>query len=31
VRAAARGEFPTPDIEEMLREIESGYVNGPRS
>jgi hypothetical protein len=31
VRAAARGEFPTADIDEMLREIESGYVNGPRS
>lgn len=26
VRAAARHEFPTADIEEMLGEIERGYV-----
>lgn len=25
VRAAARQEFPTADIEQMLQEIESGY------
>jgi len=31
VRAAARGEFPTAGVDEMLREIESGYTNGPRS
>jgi predicted transcriptional regulator len=31
VRSAARHEFPTADIEEMLREIEQGYLrNGNR-
>jgi hypothetical protein len=28
VRAAARYESPTTDIETMLREIESGYLSG---
>lgn len=28
VRAAARHAFPAPDIEQMLREIEGGYVGG---
>jgi hypothetical protein len=28
VRAAARHEFPTGDIEQMLREIERGYLFG---
>ena len=27
VRAAARHEFPTADIEQMLREIEQGYTH----
>jgi hypothetical protein len=27
VRAATRHSFPTADIEQMLEEIESGYVN----
>lgn len=26
VRAAAEHEFPTADIEQMLREIEQGYI-----
>lgn len=26
VREAARGEFPTADIDQMLAEIESGYL-----
>lgn len=26
VRAAARHSFPTADIEDVLREIESGYI-----
>ena len=25
IRAAARNDFPTADIDQMLREIESGY------
>lgn len=29
IRAAARHEFPTADIEQMLREIERGYLDGP--
>ncbi len=29
VRAAARHEFPTADVEQMLAEIESGYAGGP--
>jgi hypothetical protein len=28
VRAASRHNFPTADIEEMLREIEQGYAGG---
>ena len=28
VREAARGEFPTADIEQMLAEIEGGYLTG---
>ena len=28
VREAARGEYPTADIEQMLTEIESGYLTG---
>lgn len=28
VRGAVRHEFPTADIDEMLREIERGYVDG---
>jgi hypothetical protein len=28
VRAAARHEFPTADIDQMLREIEQGYGSG---
>ena len=28
VRAAAKHEFPAPDIDEMLAEIERGYVSG---
>lgn len=31
VRAAARLEFPTADIDQMLAEIESGYQSGVRS
>ena len=31
VRAAARGEFPTADMDEMLRQIESGYTGAPRT
>lgn len=29
VRAAAEHEFPTADIDQMLREIEQGYVGDP--
>lgn len=28
VRAAARHDFPTADIDRMLREIERGYLDG---
>ena len=28
VRAAVRGDYPTADINRMLREIESGYLDG---
>lgn len=28
VRAAARHDFPTADIDQMLREIERGYLRG---
>jgi transposase-like protein len=28
VREAARGDYPTADIEQMLAEIESGYLSG---
>ena len=31
VRAAARMEFPTADIDRMLEEIESGYGSGMQS
>jgi len=31
VRAAARFEFPTADIDQMLEEIERGYGAGPNS
>ncbi len=31
IRAAARLEYPTADIEQMLAEIEQGYETGPRS
>ena len=30
IRAAARLEYPTADIEQMLAEIEQGYETGPR-
>ncbi|MCU0256225.1 MAG: hypothetical protein MUF60_05750 [Vicinamibacterales bacterium] len=30
VRAAARHEFPTADIDQMLAEIEQGFDLGPR-
>ena len=29
VRAAAEHHFPTADIDEMLRQIESGYLDAP--
>jgi hypothetical protein len=29
IRAAARHQFPTADIDEMLRQIESGYGSAP--
>ncbi len=29
VRAAARGAYPTAEIDQMLVEIERGYVEGP--
>jgi len=29
VRAAVRHDFPTGDIEQMLGEIERGFVGGP--
>lgn len=28
VRAAARHEYPTAEVDQMLREIESGYLGG---
>ena len=28
IRAAAKHEFPTGDIEDMLAEIEQGYLGG---
>ena len=31
IRAAARHDFPTADIDEMLEEIESGYFGGQNS
>jgi hypothetical protein len=31
VRAAARHEFPTGEVDAMLAEIESGYTGSPRS
>lgn len=31
IRAAAKHEFPTGDIDQMLAEIESGYGSGIRS
>lgn len=30
IRAAARHEFPTDDIDTMLGEIERGYLSGPQ-
>ena len=30
IRAAARMDFPTADIDQMLREIEQGYDTGTR-
>jgi hypothetical protein len=30
IRDAARHEFPTADIDEMLNQIERGYQAGPR-
>ena len=30
IRAAAKYEFPTGDIEDMLSEIEQGYLHGDR-
>ncbi|MBI2190686.1 MAG: antitoxin [Planctomycetes bacterium] len=30
VRAAARHEFPTADIDQMLAEIERGYLDGEK-
>ncbi|MGA2414586.1 MAG: ribbon-helix-helix protein, CopG family [Candidatus Sulfotelmatobacter sp.] len=30
IRAAARHESPTADIDTMLAEIESGYLSGPQ-
>ena len=30
IRAAVRFEFPAPDIEQMLEEIEAGYRTGPQ-
>ncbi len=31
VRAAARYEFPAPDIEQMLEEVERGYSEPPEA
>lgn len=31
IRAAARHEFPTADIKQMLAEVESGYLGGNSS
>lgn len=31
IRAAAKHDFPTGDIDQMLAEIESGYSSGSRS
>jgi hypothetical protein len=31
IRSASRCEFPTADIDQMLREIESGYGNDPKA
>jgi hypothetical protein len=31
VRAAARHDFPTGEINAILEDIESGYIGGPRS
>jgi len=30
IRAAARGDYPTADIDRMLAEIETGYGSGAR-
>jgi len=30
IRAAARHRFPAPDVDQMLAEIEKGYLTGPR-
>lgn len=31
VREAVRGDYPSADIDQMLREIESGYGRGPET
>lgn len=31
VREAVRGDYPSADIDQMLREIESGYGRGPKT
>jgi hypothetical protein len=30
IRAAARHDFPTADVDEMIEQIEQGYSAGPR-
>jgi hypothetical protein len=30
IRAAARHNYPTGDVDQMLAEIESGYISGPQ-
>ncbi len=31
IRSASRNEFPTADVDQMLREIESGYGGDPKA
>jgi hypothetical protein len=31
IRSASLNEFPTADMDQMLREIESGYGEGPKA
>ena len=31
IRSASRNEFPTSDVDQMLREIESGYGEGSKA